>query len=55
MENLSRNGKYKFGLIKNASIVSDLDDTLICPFQIFFYFKKYILQIVYLKYYNKLV
>ncbi len=32
MENLNRNGKYKFGLIKYANIVSDLDDTLICPF-----------------------
>ena len=31
MENISRNGKYKYGLIKKAEIVTDIDDKEICP------------------------
>ena len=32
MENLSKDGKYKYGLIKSAQIVTDLDDSIICPY-----------------------
>lgn len=31
MENISKNGKYKYSLIKKAEIVTDIDDKEICP------------------------